>query len=45
MTHVAVDETMIQLDDEQYWLYIAVDSEGSGLLHIPLGPTIDSVLI
>lgn len=25
--HVAVDETIIQLDDEQYWLYAAVDPE------------------
>jgi len=25
--HIAVDETVIQLDDEQYWLYAAVDPE------------------
>ena len=25
--HVAVDETAIQLDDEQYWLYAAVDPD------------------
>ena len=25
--HVAVDETVIQLNDEQYWLYAAVDPE------------------
>jgi transposase-like protein len=25
--HVAVDETVIQIDDEQYWLYAAVDPE------------------
>jgi transposase-like protein len=25
--HVAVDETVIQIDDERYWLYAAVDPE------------------
>jgi len=25
--HVAVDETVIRLNDEQYWLYAAVDPE------------------
>ena len=25
--HVAVDETVIRLNDEQYWLYAAVDSD------------------
>jgi putative transposase len=25
--HVAVDETVTQLNDEQYWLYAAVDSD------------------
>jgi len=25
--HIAVDETVIQLNDEQYWLYAAVDPE------------------
>jgi len=44
-THIAIDETMIQLDDEQYWLYIAIDSEASGVLHIPPGPTTNSVLV
>ena len=27
LNHVAVDETVIRLDDEQYWLYAAVDPE------------------
>jgi putative transposase len=27
--HVAVDETVIQLDDEQYWLYAAVDPDSN----------------
>jgi transposase-like protein len=37
--HVAVDETVIRLDDEQYWLYAAVDPETSDLLHTQLEPT------
>jgi transposase-like protein len=31
--HVAVDETVTRIDDEQYWLYAAVDPESNGLLH------------
>jgi len=31
--HVAVDETVIQLDDEQYWLYAAVDTDSDDLLY------------
>jgi transposase-like protein len=27
--HVAVDETVIRLNDEQYWLYAAVDPEAN----------------
>lgn len=30
--HVAVDETVIQLDDEHYWLYAAVDSDSNEFL-------------
>jgi putative transposase len=37
--HVAVDETVIQLNDEQYWLYAAVDHETNELLHTTLKPT------
>jgi putative transposase len=37
--HVAVDETVIQLNDEQYWLYAAVDPETIELLHTTLEPT------
>ena len=37
--HVAVDETVIRLDDEQYWLYAAVDPETNELLHTTLEPT------
>ena len=36
--HVAVDETVIQLNDERYWLYAAVDPESNELLHTKLEP-------
>ena len=42
--HVAVDETVIRLNDEQYWLYAAVDPETNELLHTQLEPTTNSVL-
>jgi len=42
--HVAVDETVIQLNDEQYWLYAAVDPETNDLLHTKLEPTRTKVL-
>jgi len=38
--HVAVDETVIRLKDEQYWLYAAVDPETNDLLHTRLEPII-----
>ena len=37
--HVAVDETVIRLNDEQYWLYAAVDPGTNELLHTTLEPT------
>ncbi|MFC6727049.1 IS6 family transposase [Natronoarchaeum mannanilyticum] len=37
--HVVVDETVIQLNDEQFWLYAAVDPETNRLLHVKLAPT------
>ena len=37
--HVAVDETVIHLDNEQYWLYAAVDPDTNNLLHTKLEPT------
>jgi transposase-like protein len=37
--HVAVDETMIRLNNKQYWLYAAVDPETNDLLHTQLEPT------
>ncbi len=42
--HVAVDETVIQLDDERYWLYACVDPETNERLHTKLGPTRTNVL-
>jgi len=42
--HVAVDETVIRLNDEQYWLYAAVDPETNEILHTTLEPTTNSVL-
>ena len=35
---------MIQLNDEQYWLYAAVDPETNELLYTRLEPTINSVI-
>jgi len=42
--HVAVDETVIQLNDEQYWLYAAVDPQTNELLHTSLEPTTNTVI-
>ena len=42
--HVAVDETVIRLDNEQYWLYAAVDPESNDLLHTQLEPTTNNAL-
>jgi len=37
--HVAVDETVIRLNDERYWLYAAVDPDSNELLHTKFEPT------
>jgi transposase-like protein len=42
--HVAVDETVTQLNDGQYWLYAAVDPETNEVLHKTLEPTTTKVL-
>ena len=42
--HIAVDETVIQLNDEQYWLYAAVDAETNELLHTTLEPTRNTMI-
>jgi len=41
---IAVDETVIQLNDERYWLYAAVDPQTNELLHTKLRPTTTKVL-
>ncbi len=43
--HVALDETVIQLNDEQYWLYAAVDPETNELLHTTLEPTRNTMIV
>ena len=42
--HVAVDETVIQLNNEQYWLYAAVDPATNELLHTSLETTTNTVI-
>ena len=42
--HVAVDETLIDLNDEHYWLYVAVDPETNDLLYTSLEPTTNTGL-
>ena len=42
--HGAVDETVIPLNDEQYWLYAAVDTETNELPHTELEPTRTNVI-
>jgi len=42
--HVAVDETVIQLNDQRFWLYAAVDPETNEFLHLRLYPTRTIVL-
>lgn len=37
--YVAVDETVIQLNNERFWLYGAVDFDTDRLLHVNLVPT------
>lgn len=42
--HVAVDETVIQFDDDRYWLYAAVDPDTNELLHTELESTRTNVI-
>ena len=42
--HVAVDETVIRLNDEQHWLYAAVGPETNDLRHTTLEPTTTTVI-
>ncbi len=42
--HVAVDEPVIRLSDEQYWLYATVDPETNELLHTKLESTTNNII-
>jgi transposase-like protein len=42
--HIAVDKTVIRLNNEKYWLYAAVDPETNELLHTKLITTKKEVL-
>ncbi|MFC6767627.1 IS6 family transposase [Natrinema soli] len=42
--HVALDETVIQLDEHRYWLYTAVDPETNNILHTRLYSTTTTAL-
>ena len=42
--HVAVDETVIQINDQQFWLYAAVDPEKNDILHLRLFTTTTTAL-
>lgn len=42
--HVAIDETVIQLNDQRYWLYDAVDPATGEFLHVRLFPARTTVL-
>ena len=34
--HVAIDETVIRINDQQFWLFAAADTETNDLLHLRL---------
>ena len=42
--YVAVDETVIRVNDQRYWLFAAVDPDSNRLLHVRLFPTRTSAL-
>ena len=42
--YVTVDETVIQLNYEQYWLYAVASSQSNDLLHANLEPTRTNVI-
>jgi len=42
--HLAVDETVIHLNDQRFWLYAAVDPETNDFLYVRLFPTRTIVL-
>ena len=42
--HVAVDETVIRINDQQFWLYAAADPDTNDLLHLRLFATTTTAL-
>ena len=42
--HVALDETVIRIDDQQFWLYAAADPDTNDLLHLRLFSTTTTAL-
>jgi transposase-like protein len=38
LDHVAIDESVIQLNDQRFWLYAAVNSDTNKFLHVRLFP-------
>ena len=42
--HVAVDETVIRINDQQFWLYAAADPDTHDLLHLRLFATTTTAL-
>ncbi|ELZ30309.1 transposase [Halosimplex carlsbadense 2-9-1] len=42
--HVALEETVVRIDDEPYWLYAAADPETNHLLHVRLFSTTTTAL-
>jgi len=42
--YVVVDETVIQVNSQRYWLFVAVDPDTDRLLHVRLFPTRTSAL-
>ncbi len=43
--HVGLNETVIQLTDQRYWLYAAVDPDTNEFLHVRLFPARNSGLM
>ncbi len=43
-TQIALDETVIRIDDQQYWLYAAVDPQTNEVLHMRLYSTTTTAL-
>ena len=43
--HIALDETVIRINEQQFWLYAAVDPDTNKFLHIRLFTTTTTALI